>query len=632
MDCKDVSAFLETYKKGESALSSNREAQEHFKSCKACKEAFDGVLLDADAAVFSKAFLSRKPSRDIAAEVLKALPEPEKEGSGGDEKAPKAGGRTKSSGRLKPVRTGEEKVKPSSGEMKSFKPGSKTAIRRRKPDDTTVFFGENLFQSTDKKTGGFTIKYCEECNERISLADIESGMALTYKDATYCPKCKGKVAEFIEADGGSAEPDERKATRVARPVQARPSGVARGSGKKPMNLPLVGGGIIGVALVLIVALVVIMNSGGKPSPESSKAGSQKGQDSSRKTPEGRDETSGKKEAKNDAEANVEDPKKSRQEEEMIKIREKERKEKEEKDRKIAEVDKLIDETCAKSTSLIDEKKFKDALDLCSEVLQKMEGMEPTEVQKKKLESQLSSVKSNWRSAAFRKIQEIKDMADKYESQREYEKALKVLDEFPEDWKGVEDPDGSFERALYDLTGLKRTINYRWEAYKKGQIEEQKKKFHIGIAAGEEHEAFSSEDSLRANWSGRGTINYDKAEKIVTVTTSDANAPAILFATFKNKDAWLDYELSFEYKSDCGLLLHYRIKPGTKGQAARLDVQNAWKKVRFVLSGLSAQMFVDEEKVDGIVDLHPGYFAFQPFSTGSIQLRNLKIKVMKLEEK
>ncbi len=71
----------------------------------------------------------------------------------------------------------------------------------------------------------FTIKYCEKCGERVDPGDFESGKAVTYKNESYCARCKSGILHLLEADPeyqqSLKQPARPSSLRLERPTTVR---------------------------------------------------------------------------------------------------------------------------------------------------------------------------------------------------------------------------------------------------------------------------------------------------------------------------------------------------------------------------------------------------------------------------
>jgi hypothetical protein len=616
MDCASAKEKLVRYRQGELALSSDKDLLEHMRTCSSCKDQMQQVLYEADAQVFVKALTSEKPSKDLASEVLRQLP------------SEKGGKKTVSSGRLKSVRDGKKKRdrSPSSGMLKTTRASRTRATRRRAKDDSGVLFGGNILQSAGQKTGGFIMKYCDDCGERIDPADLDSGAAISHKGATYCPKCKVNL-EGVEETATATAPSPKKSTtrqkspgRVSRPTRGPVPKAA-----KPVNLPLVGGGLITAALVLIIVIVAVMNSGDTPAPRDPADEITTGP---RNTPE---EDAGAPPVEDGGEAAPDpEPKKSHaSEEEAIeaKIREEERKAEEAKKKKREAIQKLMDEASAKVQGFIDEKKFQEALQVWSDLLDEAEKHGFTEEHRELVLTSIQSVRTNWRVTAQRKIEDIKRRSYDFEAKNDFANAIKVLNDFPEEWKAI----GGMERSLNELEQRRHHLKYKWEKHKKDLEAARVKKFRRKLEVGKVYDLLESADHFKAEWYVRNDNVKVNKDKELEFTCDNTSTPASAVANHTDKEKWLDYEVEFEYKSPVGFLFHYRVKRGIRPGSGRVAPASDWTKIRFVISGVSAQLFVNgEQKAEAVIELNPGYLAFTHNGTGVGYMRNIKIKITALE--
>jgi hypothetical protein len=613
MDCENVGEFLKRYSAGGASFSKDAGVLEHVKTCKACKDAVQKVLLEADATLFQNALLVNKPAKGFVDAVLESLPESKKPA------------KTTSSGRLRAHR-GKRKS-PSSGQLKPVRPArARATVRRRRRDDSTVaFFGGEIFQSTEKKTsGGFTIIYCDDCNERINPSDIEDGSAASYKGVTYCPRCKVKIAGLMEAEEEKKEVVAASAPARPRPRPARPP---RGGATtaKPMNMPLIGGAIAGVALILLVVVLVFLNSSGSP-PVSSPAPNESSIDTANLDPESPTVMEG---AGDDGGAGLGVEAVSgisEQEAYERKLLEKKRLEEEKQKKKIEVLEKMLADTQEKSDELRGAKKYPEAIQLWIDIIEKFtekkEFHRPKDLEQ--AQSQLQSTRRYWLITAEKRIDSIVERSEQLMYERKWDEALKVLDSFPEEWKSLP----SIEVKLRAFDRQRDIVKYRKEKLAAQEARAAISKALRTLEIGKTYDAFPDKNHVLAEWAGRGKVGFDDKEKIVSITTISGDSPSYLMCRYKNHTKFEDYVLEFEYKAAQGMGLFFRMQ-GNKQPRLGLPPASSFMKVKFVVEGISAYIEINGKRPwESVVDLNPGYFGFMAIKAGTVKIKNLKVTITK----
>jgi len=100
------------------------------------------------------------------------------------------------------------------------------------------------------------ILFCDDCEQRISPADLESGAAVSEGDNTYCPSCSKKRG--LSAGGaGSATAMQRSGTRTRPGGMQRRESHREGRRETARSAPRGGGGIVRVVVAAAIGFVVV---------------------------------------------------------------------------------------------------------------------------------------------------------------------------------------------------------------------------------------------------------------------------------------------------------------------------------------------------------------------------------------
>ncbi|MHC4600721.1 MAG: zf-HC2 domain-containing protein, partial [Planctomycetota bacterium] len=557
MDCEEVAEFLEDFHAGDESLKQNRDVVAHLKECETCRGSLQSILFDLDMAMYTAFFEEMESPKGSVDKVLDALPGSARKAVAGR----KGKGRRKppSSSRLGPVR-GDRKKGPRKGRTSGIG-GPKamrrtTTLRRRDKDQSGLFLQDQIFGSTEKKTG-LIITYCEECGERIDPDDFETGAAIHHQNASYCQKCKesvvGAVTEPAKPKTGARKAAKTKARSAPRPQPARPpSGRMAAPAKKGMNLPLVGGGLMGAAVLILVAVVIVISLGN---------GDTEGERIKEKKKVTNVE-SGQDKDGSETETKVEETKSSAMEDEtklFKKIEEEKQKMKEEAARrKRLPMDKL-NAWRAEAEKIIETKGFDAAIQFWNRIYSNLtedkiydpkdmkEKPIPEKVTKRGQEAVEGWIEKNWRKVEFNDEQkatvpaELRKVRERQErsygkdlekrvaeimalvEEAKFDEARKKADEIPEDWEV------KFPKGVQKLRGIRRDIDLWERNWKRKKAAELQQKACREISAGawvdliRETEEIAAKDDLAANWSQSGKVELEKDNKTWTVTLRGGNS-------------------------------------------------------------------------------------------------------------
>jgi hypothetical protein len=223
------------------------------------------------------------------------------------------------------------------------------------------------------------------------------------------------------------------------------------------------------------------------------------------------------------------------------------------------------------------------------------------------------------------MDESLDKAQAFMEEKKFKEALHVLSLLLD-----EAEKHGFTEEHRELEQRRHHLKYKWEKYTKDQ-EARVRKFRRRLEVGKVYDLLESADRFKAEWYVRNDNVKLSKDKELEFRCDSISTPASMTANYSGKEKWLDYEVEFEYKSSAGFIIHYRYKRGVRPGSARVAPAPDWKKIRFVISGVTAQIFVNDALMaESVVELNPGYLAITHAGTGVGFVRNLKIKVAALE--
>ncbi|MCI0341421.1 MAG: hypothetical protein L0216_09790 [Planctomycetales bacterium] len=253
-DCAGTRAAIGAYRTGGPPADRDVTVAGHLASCGECRGAWEDLLGEADERLVARAFRESPVREGFVEGVLGRL---EAEGA--------------------PARQPE------------------TETESAEVLDSGDFLDSGLIRSgaaapRGRAGMGMVLQYCEKCGERIESADVEKGVAVTYRAKIYCGNCKVAVLPLLEKDpeyqaqqraavrdreraarrGSGASFEPPPAAAVREPDSGRRSAAAARPAKSPVPLLVAGG--VGVVLLVAVGLVVVSGQGDTPKKDGSKGG------------------------------------------------------------------------------------------------------------------------------------------------------------------------------------------------------------------------------------------------------------------------------------------------------------------------------------------------------------------------
>jgi len=646
MDCETVGEILDQYHEGECSLKENREALAHIKECGACRESLLRILYDLDLAAYTAFFEEIEPPASFTDKVLDALPGATRKPA---RRKTAARRRTPSSSKLSPVKgdrkSGVRRGRPSSGG--ALKPTRKTGTMRRrtasKDQQSGLFLQDQIFGSQEKKSG-LIITYCEDCGERIDPDDFDTGVAVYYQNASYCKKCKLNV-EGLEADKPAPQKGRKKGVPARAPTRSAPAArppsgrLPSAHPKKAMNLPMVGGAIMGAAVLLIVAVIVVMKIGGGPAGDYTVSKSARTKAESSRTEEGaatQDGVAVEGAAKEPADENAIDAELKAMAE-MKKQKEEEEKEKE-RFRQVPH-DK-IKEWRVKSDELLAKRPpdFKEALRLWNSwYANAVDGKITDPVTKKTVkfdEEQLARIQ-NERNRVIQKrtrwfegeLELIKNKVHAMANAAppKWDDARKMVKDIPPGWEV------DFEKGVRDLEGLLSDIDLWEQNWKRKMLADIKEKAKRDIEVGKWVELVLNQEDLVANWYHQppDKCEVEKDEDDHTVLRLEGDRTCVFTQHGKSK-TWFNYEVEFDVRGTAGLVIFFR-EPAKDGKRVYIALKPlpAWKKIRAKVDNVVLELYVDGKMVHSSpASLRSGGLYLMALGAGSVKMRNPKIKINK----
>ncbi|MHC4777864.1 MAG: anti-sigma factor family protein [Planctomycetota bacterium] len=659
MDCEEVSGFLTEFHGGDASLKDDREALAHIKECEECRSSLQKILYDLDQAAYTAFFEEMEPPRGAVDKVLASLP-----GSGR-----KPAGRRKTAGRRK--EPSSSRLAPARGERKKAgrrgRPGATggqkairktTTLRRRDSlkDQSGLFLQDQIFGSSEKKVG-LIITYCEECGERIDPADFESGAAIHHQNASYCNKCKTSVVgeeEPKKSPARAAAPRKGARTKsrpAQKPATSKPASgrMATASPKKGMNLPLVGGGIMGAAALILIAVVVIVGVGGNSEedyrrPPSNSSSGDEGEETEAKTEEVKKDKQDKATAK-DEEKFFEEVEKDKQRmaEEAARV---ERLPLEKVNAWRSEAEKRIEKEGFDSAinfwnsiyGNATEGKIYDPKDMKEKpVPPKLEGAKRAEWIKKNwrvvkftdehlttVQSELRRLRERRAKWAFQQLQQLEEEIMALVHAEKWDEAKKKAEDIPEGW------DVKFPENVQKLRSIRDDIDMWERNWKKKKASELREKAARGVEAGAWVDLVKGKDDFTANWSRNGKVELEDDRGKWTITLRDSGSH--IWSTFKNMTKWFDYEVEFEVKASARFDLGVRIHPQKrKFNGGSVPAVPQWKKIGVKVEGVTIEFTLDGKSAGSQpCEIQTGGLYIRLREAGYLKIRNLKIKINKLQ--
>ncbi|GEM_PF-3426932 len=630
MDCEDVGEILEAFHAGEASLDEYEGLEEHLASCEGCRQALQKILYDVDLAAYTTFFEDMKPPPRFARKVMESLPGGKGEG-GKRGSSSKGGG---SSSRLATVRgekkTGARRGRPSSSGM--LRAHRKTGVRRKDPsrEPSGVFLQDQIFGAQEKKTG-LIITYCEECGERIDPSLFESGEAVRYKNASYCPKCKSAVEGLLEEEAPSPKRKGRSRAKAGTRGPARPPSTRVATPprtKKPMNLPLVGGGLVGAAVLILVIGVVAFSMMGD------------GDDGRVIEPEGSDDTGAPEDADLSPQKDLEPASPPSSEDSVKKemqqrkaLAQKRKKDEEERARLARIPGEKVAQYREKARLLEEEEKFQEALNLWNRwIANATEGeIEDPKTGKKlkfkeehirEMQVEREGLKERWERWKDQLIGKAKEAVRALADAEKFKEALVKLDEYVEKYRS------DYPDRVQELEYLKGRIQLMAQRAAEAKARKIIAENRRAIEAGSWVEMMKSKNDILANWGAKGKVQWIDDED-PPVLRLDGNGTNIFSGGFSNASKWFDYELSFEMKSSVACIVYMRYDAQSRSYAVTVVPECAgWTKVHVKIEQLTLYLEVGDKQAQPKVLDKPGTggVVFRPYDAGHVQIRDLKIKV------
>jgi hypothetical protein len=242
---------------------------------------------------------------------------------------------------------------------------------------------------------------------------------------------------------------------------------------------------------------------------------------------------------------------------------------------------------------------------------------------------LESVQRQWREAGGRAWHKARLTTHRLSSKKHYSEAVQTLDAFLEDWKDAPE----IGSALGDARGL-RSILLRKQAEKiRKDREEEIRKLRRRPETGKMIEALVDWDHFKAEWRVQdGRTEFDVLTKTLLLHTEASGRPARLQTAFHGQEKWLDYEVSFEYKSDVPLTFLYRWDvEKRKLIRGALEPAGQWTPTSWIIAGGAVKVRVGAGSDEAVIDYHPGAFGFWLGSPGEARIRNLRFTITGLGE-
>jgi len=246
-----------------------------------------------------------------------------------------------------------------------------------------------------------------------------------------------------------------------------------------------------------------------------------------------------------------------------------------------------------------------------------------------VQERILEVKTAWRRAAHGRMDGILESVRESIEAGAYGEALDAAKSFPEGWLVVEGIEDKHE----DLKYLVQRATYLKGKAAGGSSRTPRRPRRGGeLALDKTYAVLRDKARVQAAWKPNGEVRYEEKEKELILTVKDDLRRATLFSNYEKQNAWLDYVVEFEYRTNAGLRFLCRVNRRRNRQTiVTLPDASAWRAVRIDVSGVLLKATVGGKTWDDVVvDLDPGYCGFELNRKGTASIRNLRLRITKKE--